>query len=128
MVEAGAVAVGEVEAEGVVADLLPAEDGNAGEGLGAVAAVLVTEDVALADAIRGITMFHKLSVPLLGVVENMAWYELPDGTRDYVFGEGGGVRVAAAVHLPATTNAPSTAAERWHAHHVRGRTPHGVGR
>jgi ATP-binding protein involved in chromosome partitioning len=60
-------------------------------------AVVVTtpQDVALADAIRGLSMFHKLSVPLLGVVENMAWYELPDGTRDYVFGEGGGVRVAA---------------------------------
>ena len=53
MVEAGAVAVGEVEAEGVVADLFPAEDGNAGEGLGAVAAVLVTEDVALADVFGG---------------------------------------------------------------------------
>ena len=33
-------------------------------------------------------------MPLLGLVENMAWYELPDGTRDYVFGEGGGVRTA----------------------------------
>lgn len=59
-------------------------------------AVIVTtpQDVALADAIRGITMFRKLDVPLLGLVENMAWYALPDGTRDYVFGEGGGVRCA----------------------------------
>ncbi|MCA9569152.1 MAG: Mrp/NBP35 family ATP-binding protein, partial [Myxococcales bacterium] len=59
-------------------------------------AVIVTtpQDVALGDAIRGITMFQKLDVPLLGLVENMAWYELPDGTRDYVFGEGGGIRVA----------------------------------
>ena len=39
-------------------------------------------------------MFRKLEVPLLGLVENMAWYELPDGTRDYVFGEGGGRRTA----------------------------------
>jgi ATP-binding protein involved in chromosome partitioning len=60
-------------------------------------AVIVTtpQDVALADAIRGITMFQKLEVPLLGLVENMAWYELPDGRRDPVFGEGGGARVAA---------------------------------
>ncbi len=61
-------------------------------------AVIVTtpQDVALGDAIRGITMFRKLEVPLLGVVENMAWYQLPDGTRDPVFGEGGGRRIAAA--------------------------------
>jgi ATP-binding protein involved in chromosome partitioning len=59
-------------------------------------AVIVTtpQPVALADAIRGITMFRKLGVPLLGVVENMAWYELPDGARDYVFGKDGGQRTA----------------------------------
>jgi ATP-binding protein involved in chromosome partitioning len=33
-------------------------------------------------------------VPLLGLIENMAWYELPDGTRDHIFGEGGGVATA----------------------------------
>jgi ATP-binding protein involved in chromosome partitioning len=59
-------------------------------------AIIVTtpQPVALADAVRGITMFRKLEVPLLGVVENMAWYELPDGTRDYVFGKEGGKRTA----------------------------------
>ncbi|MFK7929317.1 MAG: Mrp/NBP35 family ATP-binding protein [Myxococcota bacterium] len=60
-------------------------------------AVIVTtpQKVALDDAIRGIAMFRQLDVPILGLVENMAWYELPDGTRDFVFGEGGGVRTAA---------------------------------
>jgi len=59
-------------------------------------AIIVTtpQQVALDDAIRGIAMFNKLSVPILGLVENMAWYELPDGTRDFVFGDGGGVRTA----------------------------------
>lgn len=61
-------------------------------------AVIVTtpQKVALADAIRGISMFEKLKVPLLGLVENMAWYELPNGERDYVFGKGGGVAAAKA--------------------------------
>ena len=60
-------------------------------------AVIVTtpQKVALADAVRGISMFRKLEVPLLGLVENMAWYTLPDGTRDYVFGTDGGVHTAA---------------------------------
>jgi ATP-binding protein involved in chromosome partitioning len=60
-------------------------------------ALLVTtpQEVALADVVRGISMFRKLGVPLLGLVENMAWYELPDGTRDAVFGTGGPDRVAA---------------------------------
>ena len=60
-------------------------------------AVIVTtpQKVALADAVRGISMFKKLNVPILGLVENMAYYPLPDGTRDYVFGEGGGRATAA---------------------------------
>lgn len=61
-------------------------------------AVIVTtpQRVALDDAIRGVRMFRKLGVPLLGVVENMAYYLLPDGTRDPVFGSDGGKRVAEA--------------------------------
>ena len=59
-------------------------------------AVIVTtpQDVALADAARGIAMFRKLDVPLLGLVENMAYYQLPDGSKDFIFGENGGIELA----------------------------------
>jgi len=43
------MAVAEIEADGVVADLLPADDGHTGKLFRAVAAVLVAEDVALSD-------------------------------------------------------------------------------
>jgi ATP-binding protein involved in chromosome partitioning len=59
-------------------------------------AVIVTtpQEVALMDARRGVEMFRKLDVPVLGVVENMSWFELPDGSRAHPFGEGGGRRLA----------------------------------
>jgi ATP-binding protein involved in chromosome partitioning len=60
-------------------------------------AVIVTtpQDVALADVERGIGMFRQLHVPVLGIVENMAYYLCPDcGERDEVFGTGGGESLA----------------------------------
>ena len=59
-------------------------------------AVIVTtpQDVALLDARRGVEMFRKLDVPVLGVVENMAWFQLPDGSKTYPFGQGGGAKMA----------------------------------
>ncbi len=63
-------------------------------------AVLVTtpQEVALADAIKAMNMFllPSVKVPILGVVENMAWFtpkELPDN-RYYLFGKGGGKNLA----------------------------------
>lgn len=57
--------------------------------------VIVTtpNPVALLDAVRGVEMFRKLDVPVLGVVENMSWYEA-NGVRMYPFGQGGGVKMA----------------------------------
>ena len=54
-------------------------------------AVLVStpQDVALMDVRRAYTMLRKTHVPVLGVIENMSYYQLPDGTRDHIFGEGG---------------------------------------
>jgi len=56
--------------------------------------VTTPQDVALLDAVRGVEMFRKLDVPVLGVVENMSWLELPDGSRMHPFGQGGGQKLA----------------------------------
>jgi ATP-binding protein involved in chromosome partitioning len=59
-------------------------------------AVVVTlpQNVSLEDAERGLNMFKTLEVPILGVVENMSYLELPDGSRMDIFGTGGGQRLA----------------------------------
>jgi len=63
-------------------------------------AVLVTtpQEVAVVDAVKAMNMFllPSVNVPILGVVENMAWFtpqELPDN-KYYIFGEGGGKKMA----------------------------------
>ena len=59
-------------------------------------ALIVTtpQQVSLDDARRALRMFRQLNVPVLGVVENMSYLELPDGTRVDVFGSGGGEQLA----------------------------------
>lgn len=61
-------------------------------------AVIVTtpQDVALADVSKAVSMFRKVHVPILGLVENMSYYELPDGSKDYIFGRAGGEKFAKA--------------------------------
>ncbi len=52
--------------------------------------VTTPNDLALVDAIKGVTMFRKVEVPILGIVENMAWFECPGcGERHRIFGGGG---------------------------------------
>jgi ATP-binding protein involved in chromosome partitioning len=77
-------------------------------------ALLVTtpQDVALLDVRRAYTMFRKTHVPVLGVIENMAYYALPDGTRDYIFGEGGARRFAEAEGLEVLGEIPINRAVR----------------
>ena len=76
-------------------------------------AVIVTtpQDVALADAIKGVTMFRKVGVPILGIVENMSFFHCPQcGSRSDVFGHGGGRREAARLDAPFLGEIPLDAA------------------
>ena len=60
-------------------------------------AVIVTtpQDIALADARKGLKMFEKVSVPVLGIVENMSVYVCSQcGHVEHIFGAGGGARMA----------------------------------
>ena len=65
-------------------------------------AVVVTlpQLVSLEDATRGLNMFKQLEVPILGVVENMSYLDMPDGTRMDLFGSGGGEKLAEATDTP----------------------------
>lgn len=60
-------------------------------------AVIVTtpQDIALADARKGLKMFEKVSVPVLGIVENMSIHVCSNcGHAEHIFGSGGGARMA----------------------------------
>ncbi|MFT3729559.1 MAG: Mrp/NBP35 family ATP-binding protein [Terricaulis sp.] len=65
-------------------------------------AVIVStpQEMALADVRRGLAMFEKTHAPILGVIENMAYFETPDGKRTHIFGEGGARRTAAQAGVP----------------------------
>ncbi|HEY9123688.1 MAG TPA: Mrp/NBP35 family ATP-binding protein [Bacteroidales bacterium] len=69
-----------------------------------VIVVSTPQNVALADAIKGISMFRsdKINVPVLGLVENMAWFtpaELPDN-KYYIFGKDGCKKLAESLEVP----------------------------
>lgn len=59
-------------------------------------ALIVTtpQPAAFNVARRGARMFGKVDVPIQGVIENMSYYETPDGERQTLFGEGGGAEIA----------------------------------
>jgi len=52
------------------------------------------QEIALADVRRGINMFDKLKVPILGLVDNMSFFESEDGKKHNIFGEGGVEKLA----------------------------------
>lgn len=68
--------------------------------LSGVVIVTLPQQVSLEDASRGLEMFRTLNVPILGVIENMSYLTLPDGTKMDVFGQGGGEAMASAYGVP----------------------------
>lgn len=78
-------------------------------------AVIVTtpQDIALLDARKGIEMFRKVNIPILGVIENMAVHICSNcGHAEHLFGEGGGERLAASYDAELLASLPLSMAIR----------------
>ena len=78
-------------------------------------AIIVTtpQEVALIDARKAATMFEKVNVPVLGIVENMAYFVSPsDGIKHDIFGIGGGEREAKRLRVPLLGQIPIDIATR----------------
>ena len=72
-------------------------------------AIVVTtpQEVSVGDALRGVKMFERVTVPVLGIVENMSWFECPHcGKPSPIFGSGGGERLAKELNLPLLGQVP----------------------
>ncbi len=72
-------------------------------------AVVVTtpQDIALLDAKKGLKMFEKVNVPILGIVENMSLFVCPNcGHVEHIFGEGGARRMSETYHVPVLGQLP----------------------
>ena len=72
-------------------------------------ALIVTtpQEMAVGDALRGAKMFQRVNTPVLGIVENMSWFECPHcGKPSALFGSGGGERLANELGLPLLGQVP----------------------
>lgn len=68
--------------------------------------VTLPQKVSLEDARRGLEMFRTMDIPVLGIIENMSYLKLPDGTKMDVFGQGGGQQLAQASGVPFIASLP----------------------
>ncbi|WP_411368958.1 iron-sulfur cluster carrier protein ApbC [Pseudidiomarina salilacus] len=78
-------------------------------------AIVVTtpQNVALADAEKGIAMFRKVGIPIIGLVENMSYYHCPKcGFKEAIFGRDGGQKVATEYAVPLLAQLPLASALR----------------
>ena len=85
-------------------------------------AVIVTtpQDIATLDARKGLQMFRKVNVPVLGIVENMSLYTCSNcGHREHIFGAGGGDRIAKDYGVPLLGALPLDLKIREHADNGR---------
>jgi ATP-binding protein involved in chromosome partitioning len=70
-------------------------------GLTGVVTVTTPQSVATLDVLKSMEMFKKVNVPLLGIIENMAYFVAPDtGARYDIFGSGGAARLAEQLGIP----------------------------
>ena len=65
-------------------------------------AVVVTtpQGVSVSDVRKAVGMYRQLNIPILGVIENMSYYDHPNGDRVHIFGQGGGRRMADDMGIP----------------------------
>ena len=69
--------------------------------LDGVVVVTTPQEVALIDARKAIGLFERVETPILGIIENMSYFQCPsDGKIYHIFGEGGGEREAAKLGVP----------------------------
>lgn len=75
--------------------------------------VTTPQEVALIDARKAIGLFERVETPILGVIENMSYFQCPsDGKIYHIFGEGGGEREAAKLGVPLLGKIPLDIATR----------------
>jgi ATP-binding protein involved in chromosome partitioning len=62
--------------------------------------VSTPQEIALADVRRGAALFRQMDAKVLGLIENMSWLEMPDGSQNHLFGHGGAQKAAADLDIP----------------------------
>ena len=63
--------------------------------------VTTPQDVASNVAVKAVSMFEKLNVPIIGVIENMSYFVCPGGNeKHYIFGQGGGKKISEEFKMP----------------------------
>jgi len=70
--------------------------------------ILVTtpQEIALVDVRKSAQMFSRVNIPILGIIENMSYFQDAAGAKNYIFGQGGGERLAAELKAPLLAQIP----------------------